>query len=102
VGRENILKLYKTEVELQNNLSAAAHLIHGSSDGRFSVVYAPGKLTRAEVEGVNFGYMPLDETLSKYDPSKLKTGHNLMQDGEDIYFIENPALGLWALRDERW
>jgi len=97
IGRENILKLCKTEPELQNNLSAAAHLIHGSSDGRFSVTYAAGKLRKEEVEGVAFGYMPFDEAIAKYNPEKLKQGYNTMPDGEEIFFIENPALGLWAL-----
>ncbi|MCL2851498.1 MAG: lactate racemase domain-containing protein [Defluviitaleaceae bacterium] len=97
IGRENILKLCKTEPELKNNLSAAAHLIHGSSDGRFSVTYAAGKLRKDEVEGVAFGYMPFEEAIEKYNPGSLRPGYNTMSDGEEIYFIENPALGLWAL-----
>ncbi|MCL2674907.1 MAG: lactate racemase domain-containing protein [Defluviitaleaceae bacterium] len=97
IGRENILKLCKTASELQNNLSAAAHLIHGSSDGRFSVTYAAGKLRRDEVEGVAFEYMAFDEAMAKYNPEKLQQGYNTMPDGEEIFFIENPALGLWAL-----
>jgi len=96
IGRENILRLCKTEPELQNNLSAAAHLIHGSSDGRFRITYAAGKLRRAEVEGAAFGYIPFDEAVAVYDPKKLKTGLNEMPGGEEIFFIENPALGLWT------
>jgi len=98
VGRENVLKLCKTETELQNNLSVAAHLIHGSPDGRFSVTYAVSELRRDEIEGVAFNYMPLDEAMAKYDPAKLKPGYNTMQDGEEIFFVENPATGLWALK----
>ena len=98
IGRENILKLCQTEPELQNNLSVAAHLIHGSSDGRFSVTYSAGKLQKEEIEGVAFGYMPLDEAIKKYDPKKLKTGYNTMPDGREIFFIENPALGLWKYK----
>ena len=97
IGRENILKLCKTEQELQNNLSAAAHLIHGSPDGRFEVVYAAGKLSKAEVEGVSFGHMPLDEAMANYNPGKLKTGYNKRPGGEEVFYIENPALGLWAV-----
>mgnify|MGYP001104547329 FL=1 len=78
----------------------AAHLIHGSSDGRFSITYAPGHLTRQEVEGVNYKYMPLDEALTKYDPSKLKDGFNTLEDGEEIFYISNPALGLWSDRNK--
>ena len=98
VGRDKILKLCEHESELQSNLSAAAHLIHGSTDGRFKVSYATGKLSRDEVEGAAFNYMPYDEAVAKYDPRKLKTGYNTMPDGEEVFFIENPALGLWALK----
>ncbi len=42
-----------------NNLSAAAHLIHGSSEGRFSITYCPGYLTKKEIESVNFRYADL-------------------------------------------
>jgi len=99
IGRENILKLCKTEPELQNNLSAAAHLIHGSSDGRFRIIYAAGKLRKDEVEGVAFDYMAFDDAVEKYDPKKLVPGYNSLTDGEEIFFIENPALGLWALEN---
>ena len=98
IGRENILKLSKTEPELKNNLSAAAHLIHGSTDGRFSVTYAPGKMRKDEIEGVAFGYMPLEDALEIYGPGKLKQGYNLMPDGDEVFYIENPAVGLWAVR----
>ena len=97
IGRKNILKLIKTEPDLQNNLSAAAHLIHGSSDGRFDITYAAKSLSKEEVEGAAFGYMPFDETVKKYDPKLLKKGYNTLQNGDEVYFIENPALGLWAL-----
>jgi len=96
VGRERILALVKTEPDLQNNLGAAAHLIHGSSDGRFGITYATRHLSREEIEGAGFDYMPFDEAVAKYHPDTLKPGWNVL-DGEEIYFIENPALGLWAL-----
>ncbi|MCL2301490.1 MAG: lactate racemase domain-containing protein [Firmicutes bacterium] len=96
VGRLRVLELIKTERELQDNLGAAAHLIHGSSDGRFDITYAAKHLGREEVEGAAFGYMPFDEAAAKYDPGKMKPGWNVL-DGEEVYFIENPALGLWAL-----
>jgi len=97
VGREKILRLSETEPDLKENLSVAAHLIHGSSDGRFFVTYAAGKLQKDEVEGVAFGYMPLREAMEKYDPKSLRPGYNTLSGGEEIYYIENPALGLWAL-----
>ena len=98
VGREKILELVKTEKELQNNLSVAAHLIHGSSDGRFDITYCTEKLSKEEVEGVAFNYAPYKEMAEKYDISKLKDGFNTV-DGEEIYYISNPALGLWATKD---
>lgn len=98
-GRENVLELCKQNEDLKNNLSVAAHLIHGSSDGRFSITYAPGKLTRDEVESVNFKYAPLDMTIKRYEPKQLKDGFNTLENGEEIFYISNPALGLWACRE---
>lgn len=100
VGRKNVLKLVKENEDLQNNLSAAAHLIHGSSDGLFSITYAVKNISREEIEGVNFNYMSYDEAVLKYDPEKLKDGYNTLDDGEEIYYISNPALGLWASREK--
>ena len=70
--------------------------MHGSSDGRFNITYAVRHLTKDEVEGVGFKYMPFDEAVAKYNPKQLKNGWNTMCDGEEVFFIENPALGLWA------
>ena len=94
-GREKVLQRVKTEEKLQNSLSAAAHLIHGSSDGRFLITYCTRHLSREEVEGVHYGYLPYDEAVKRYDPDKLKPGYNTLPDGEEIYYIPNPALGLW-------
>lgn len=102
-GTPTTLKACDKNEELRNNLSAAAHLIHGSSEGRFSVTYCPGKgkenLTQAEIESVGFKYADIDEVTAKYDPNKLKEGFNTMPDGEEIFYISNPALGLWAFRE---
>ncbi|MEA4912624.1 MAG: lactate racemase domain-containing protein [Oscillospiraceae bacterium] len=95
-GRLKVIELCKTQDDLKENLSAAAHLIHGSSDGRFSITYCTRHLTRAEVEGACFNYMPYDEAVKRYDPAKLQPGFNTLADGEEIYYIPNPALGLWA------
>ena len=83
---------------LQENLSAAAHLIHGSSEGRFSVTYCPGGLSRAEIEGVGYRYADLGEMMERFDPSRLRDGWNNDETEGDFYFIRNPALGLWAAR----
>jgi nickel-dependent lactate racemase len=96
-GTPAVLDAVEKNADLGANLSAAAHLIHGSSEGRFTITYCPGGLTRQEVEGVNFRYAPLDEMTRKYDPAKLVDGFNTV-DGEEIFYISNPALGLWAYR----
>jgi nickel-dependent lactate racemase len=97
-GTDQILKNVDDREDLRANLSAAAHLIHGSSEGRFSITYCPGELTREEIEGVNYRYGNLDEMLKKYSPDKCRDGFNTV-DGEEIYYISNPALGLWSCRD---
>ncbi|KAA3616922.1 MAG: DUF2088 domain-containing protein [Calditrichaeota bacterium] len=94
-----ILKLTSENDDLQNNLSAAAHLIHGSSEDRFKITYCPGNLTKEEIESVNFQYADLMQMQKKYDPQKLQDGFNTMPDGEEIFYISNPALGLWAFKD---
>lgn len=97
-GTPKTLSAVKENADLAANLSAAAHLIHGSSEGRFSITYAPGKLTREEIEGVGFRYADIQSLLDTYNPSKLKTGWYDVG-GEEIFFIGNPALGLWAHKD---
>lgn len=94
VGREKILSLVKTEPELAQNLSVAAHLIHGSSDGRFSITYCTKLLNKDEVRGVGFSYLPYDEAAALYPPQTLQDGIQTVR-GETIYYISNPALGLW-------
>ena len=88
----------RTQPELGANLSAAAHLIHGSSEGRFSITYAPGHLTRAEIGQAGFRYGDLDTLLKRYDIANLRDGFNRLPDGETFYYISNPAVGLWAYR----
>lgn len=97
-GTPETLRNLKENKDLEANLSAAAHLIHGSSEGRFTITYCPGHLTRQEIESVNFRYAPQEEMLKKYNPGLLKDGFNQTADGEEIYYIANPALGLWAYR----
>ena len=98
VGRENVLKLVDENQDLKDNLSVAAHLIHGSSDGRFSITYCTELVTKEEVEGVAFKYVPYKEAAAKYDTATLKDGFNTLPDGEEIYYISNPALGLWDVK----
>ncbi len=97
-GTPATLETLKSDPELEGNLSAAAHLIHGSSEDRFSITYCPGHLTRTEIESVNFRYANCREMMAKYRPETLKEGKNILPDGEELFFISNPALGLWAWR----
>jgi hypothetical protein len=97
-GTPATLAAVKADPELRKNLGAAAHFIHGSTEGRFSVTYCPGHLTRQEIEGVNFRYADLKEMTQHYNPATLKDGWNTMPSGEKIFYISNPALGLWAYR----
>lgn len=94
-----ILEFVNTYDDIKNNLAAAAHLIHGSSENRFKITYCPGNLSKAEIESVNFEYASLDVMIKKYNPEKLVDGFNKMPDGEEIFFISNPALGLWASKN---
>ena len=100
-GRLNTLEVFKRDDadDLRANMGAAAHLIHGSSDGRFSITYCVKEITREEVEGVGFKSASYDEMAAKYDPAKLTYGYNVV-DGEEIYFIPNPALGLWINKEK--
>ena len=93
-----VMRFVDENEDLANNLSAAAHLIHGSSEGRFTVTWCPGHLSREEVEGVGYDYGDCGQMMQRYDPTQLRDGWNTLPDGERIYFISKPALGLWAYR----
>lgn len=94
VGTKNVLDLFHKNEDLQNNMSAAAHLIHGSSEGRFQVTYAVKNMSQEEIEHVSFKYASYDQIKKLYNPDTLSYGWNTVN-GEEIYFIPNPALGLW-------
>ena len=93
-----ILTFVSENKDLQNNLSAAAHLIHGSPENRFTVRYATTRLTAADIESAGYSHGNLDELMKKYNPENLKTGFNTMPDGEEIFYIPNPATGLWRAK----
>ena len=92
-----ILRAVQAHGDLRANLSAAAHLIHGSSEGRFRITYCPGRLSRAEIEGVGYGYGDLAEMHARYPVDRLGTGWRTLG-GERVWCIDRPALGLWAWR----
>jgi nickel-dependent lactate racemase len=102
-GTSATLEAVSANAELAGDLSAAAHLIHGSSEQRFTIRWCPGQLTKKEIEGVGFEYGDLKTMLTRYDPRKLRHGYNRVanvdgEGGEEIFFIANPGLGLWACR----
>ena len=98
-GTPHTLEATRANRDLQDNLGASAHLIHGSSEGRFRITYCPGPdMSREEIEGVGFEYAPIEEMMERYNVASLKDGWNTVG-GEEIYYISNPALGLWAHPD---
>jgi len=97
-GTNLIMEQFKKNKDLQDLRHATAHLIHGSSEGRFTITYASGKMSREEIEGVGFQYYESSKALKRYNPENLKEGWNTMPDGEKIYFISSPAAGLWSTR----
>ncbi|KAL3919268.1 MAG: hypothetical protein SGILL_003838 [Bacillariaceae sp.] len=98
-GTPKTMKEMEKNQELKDNLGAVAHLIHGSSEGRFNVTYCPGHLTKEEIEGVGFQYADLDCMSKKYDVQVLQDGWQKdPETGEEFFFIKNPALGLWAVK----
>jgi len=98
-GTPEIMRCVAHDDSLKNNLSAAAHLIHGSSEGRFSITYCAGHLSGDKVEKAGFKYAPVEEMLRRYDPGALSDGFNRLPDGEEIFFIRNPATGLWVSKE---
>jgi nickel-dependent lactate racemase len=97
-GTPATLAAVENDRELAANLGAAAHLIHGSSEARFTITYCPGGLSRKEISSAGFGYEDFERMVKKYDPRKLKYGYNQVE-GEEIFFVPNPGLGLWAYRE---
>ncbi len=99
-GTDHTLKMVEEDPELAENLSAAAHLIHGSTDDRFRVTYCPGGLGREDIEQIGYAYGDLEEYRSRYRPETLKEGWNILPGGEEIFYVSNPSLGLWALEEK--
>lgn len=90
-----VMRFVAENEDLRGNLAAAAHLIHGSTEGRFKVKYCPGKLSRQEIEGVGYEFGHLEEMLEIYPVDSLRNGWHRDGEGQEFYFVSNPALGLW-------
>jgi nickel-dependent lactate racemase len=100
VGTPRVMEQYRQNADMQDLAHATAHLIHGSSEGRFTITYAPGHLTKAEIEQVNFRYADINQMIARYRPESCKQGWNTTTDGERFYFIPTPSAGLWATREK--
>jgi nickel-dependent lactate racemase len=96
-GTPSTLEAVARDADLAGDLSAAAHLIHGSSEGRFTIRYAAGGLSRGEIEGAGFAWGDLDALVQRYAPAGREDGFQRTADGEAFFFVGNPALGLWGL-----
>ncbi len=97
-GTEHILELYRQGV-FEGRLMSAAHLMQGSTEGRFTVTYAtkPENLSKEEIESVGYQWADYNEITKRYNPETLKEGWNVLPDGEEVYFVGTPALGLWKV-----
>jgi nickel-dependent lactate racemase len=100
VGTKRVMELYAQNADMQDLAHATAHLIHGSSEDRFKITYAPGHLTQRDIETVNFQYADIAETIARYRPDRCKQGWNTDRDGGRFYFIPTPSAGLWAAREK--
>jgi nickel-dependent lactate racemase len=102
-GTEKVMRLWREcppGGDLKDLTHGTAHLIHGSSEGRFTITYAPGQMTKEDMRLVHFQYMDLNEALRCYDPARMRNGFNTLPDGEQVYFIDTPAAGLWATEEK--
>jgi nickel-dependent lactate racemase len=100
VGTDRVMKLWRENPDLQDFANGTAHLMNGSSEGRFTIRYAPGAISQPDMESVNFQYADLGEALKRYNPESLKTGWNKLSDGEEVFFISTPSAGLWTTKEK--
>jgi len=100
ISQAEVIDLYKTQADMQDIPHGTAHLVHGSSEGRFTITYAPGHLSKEEIESVGYRYMDLAEAERRYDPAVMKDGWNTMPDGEEVFYISTPSAGLWSTKDK--
>lgn len=102
-GRQAVVAAMAQDPELARNQGAAAHLIHGSAEGRFRIVYctdpATGGLGRDEVEAVGYAWRPLDRELERLGVDATSpTGPRTDTRGDAFHHIAHPGLGLWTAR----
>jgi nickel-dependent lactate racemase len=93
---KEVMALCQQHADLAANPSAAAHLIHGSPENRFTVFYGAGKLTPTEIAQVGYQWADCQELLRSYPVDQLSDGWHHDHDNQPYYFIRNPSLGLWS------
>ena len=99
LSKDEVLARYPDSPDMQDIPHGTAHLVHGSAEGRFTIRYAPGKLSREDIESVGYEYADVDESLARYNPETMTDGWNTMPDGERVFFISTPSAGLWSTRE---
>ena len=99
LSKSQVLDLFESREDMQDIPHGTAHLVHGSAEGRFTIRYAPGKLSREDIESVGYEYADVDEALARYNPETMTDGWNTMPDGERVFFISTPSAGLWSTRE---
>jgi len=99
-GTPRVMQQYAQNADMQDLAHATAHLIHGSSEGRFKITYAPAHLSQREIESVGFSYADLSETIQRYQPDGRQEGWHTLPDGERFFFIPTPSAGLWATKEK--
>ena len=99
-GTPHTMEQYRKDPLMQDFAHATAHLIHSSSEGRFTIRYAPGGVSRADIEQIGFDYMPIDEAIARYKPYDSRQGFHTTDDGQEYYFIPTPSAGLWATKEK--
>ena len=97
-GTSSTLEAVENNKDLAESLGAASHLIHSSSEGRFTITYCTRHLDKSEIENAGYRWLDYNETVKKYNPEVLKEGYNII-DNEEIYYISQPGLGLWSTRE---
>ena len=100
VPTPRVMEQYRRNADMQDLAHATAHLIHGTSEGRFKITYAPGHMSREEIESVSFSYADIGETIARYQPERRSQGWNETADGERFFFIPTPSAGLWSTREK--
>lgn len=100
LSQSEVEELYRTQADMQDIPHGTAHLVHGSAEGRFTITYAPGRLSREEIESVGYHYQDLEQAQRRYDPAVMNDGWNTMPDGERVFYISTPSAGLWSTREK--